>query len=283
MQAAQLDPALDASVQSLRSALNTAALTDEPAYQFVVSGRALGAAGNWDLAAEAFRNALALRADYGEAWAWLSEAKQQQGLDGAAEIKRAVALDQDSAMLESLYGLYLQRQGQPRQALTAFQKAADLEPENPGWQMALGGAYEQAGDLIAALEHLQSAVGLAPNSASAWQALAGFSLRNSVDLSGVGLPAARRMVELSNGDWQSDDIAGQILLEMSDVVGAEALLKRALELDPTQAAPSLHLGVLYLQTGNRAAAFSYLTLAKTFDPDGPNGWQAKRLLEQFFP
>ena len=283
MRAAQIDPSLDGSVQSLRSALNSAFLSDDRAYQFVVSGRALGASGNWDLAAEAFRNAIAVRADYGEAWAWLGEAKQQQGQDGSIEIERALAFNPNSAMLQSLYGLYLQRQKQPERALAAFQKAATLEPENPGWQMALGGAYEQAGDLVAALEHYQRAVELSPNEATGWRALAEFSLRNSVDLTGIGLPAARRLVELANSDWQSVDIAGQILLENGDMIGAEALLKKALELDPTQAAPSLHLGLLYLQTGNRAAAYSYLNQAKIFDPDGPYGWQAKRLLEQYFP
>ena len=283
MQAAQLDPSLDASVQSLRSALNTAFLSDDRAYQFVVSGRALGASGNWDLATEAFRNAIVVRADYAEAWAWLGEAKQRQGQDGSIEIERALALNPDSAMLQSLYGLYLQRQKQPKQALAAFQKAATLEPEDPGWQMALGGAYEQTGDLVAALEHYQRAVELSPNEAAAWRALAGFSLRNNVDITGVGLPAARKLVELANNDWQSDDIAGQILLENGDTVGAEVLLKKAVELDPTQAAPSLHLGLLYLQTNNRAAAYSYLNQAKTFDPDGSYGWQAKHLLEQYFP
>jgi Flp pilus assembly protein TadD len=149
--------------------------------------------------------------------------------------------------------------------------------------MALGGAYEQNGNLIAALEHYQRAVELAPDEATAWRALAEFSLRNSVDLAGTGLPAARRLVELVNNDWQADDIAGQILMENADIIGAEALLKKAVELDPTQAAPALHLGLLYLQTGNRVSAYSYLNQAKVFDPDGPYGWQAKRLLEQYFP
>ena len=283
MQAAQLDPKLDASVQDLRRALNAALLSDDRSYQFVISGRALGASGNWDLAAEAFRNAIALRADYAEAWAWLGEAKQQQGQDGSTEIERALAINPDSAMLQSLYGLYLQRQKQPEKALTAFQKAAALQPEEPGWQMALGGAYEQNGNLIAALEHYQRAVELAPDEAAAWRALAEFSLRNSVDLAGTGLPAARRLVELANNDWQADDIAGQILMENADIIGAEALLKKAVELDPTQAAPALHLGLLYLQTGNLVSAYSYLNQAKVFDPDGPYGWQAKRLLEQYFP
>jgi tetratricopeptide (TPR) repeat protein len=283
VKSAQLDPLLDASVQSLRSALNTAFLSDDRAYQFLVSGRALGALSDWDLAAEAFRNAIAARPDYAEAWVWLGEAKQQQGQDGKIEIERALALDPDSAMVQSLHGLYLQRQKQPVKALAAFQIAALLEPEDPGWQMALGRAYEQTDDLVAALEHYQQAVDLAPEQASVWRALAEFSLRDNVDLIGVGLPAARRLVELANDDWQSLDIAGQIILETGDPVGAEALLKKALELGPAQAAPALHLGLLYLQTGDRPAAFSRLNQAMLFDPDGPYGWQAKRLLEQFFP
>jgi Flp pilus assembly protein TadD len=283
MKAAKLDPALDASVESLRSALNTATLSDDRAYQLLVSGRALGAIGNWDLAAEAFHNAIAVRADYAEAWAWLGEAKQQQGQDGSGEIERAIAFNPNSAMVESLYGLYLERQKQPKQALAAIQKAAALEPANPGWQMALGEAYEQTGDLVTALEYYQRATELSPNEPTFWRALAEFSLRNNLDLAGTGLPAARRLIELANADWQSDDIAGQILLETNDLVGAEALLKKAVELDPTQAAPFLHLGLLYMQTGDRIAALSYLNQAKAMDPNGPIGWQANRLLEQYFP
>ena len=283
MQAVRLDPALDTSVESLRSALNTALLSDDRAYQFVVSGRALGAAGNWDLAEQAFRNAIAVQADYAEAWAWLGEAKQQLGQDGLVEIGRAIAFDPNSAMVESLYSLYLQRQKQPKQALAAMQKAAALEPENPGWQMALGEAFEQTGDLVSALAYYQNATVLSPNEAAFWRALAEFSLRNNLDLAGIGLPAARRLVELSNSDWRSDDIAGQILLETDNLVGAEMLLKKAIELDPTQAAPYLHLGLLYMQSGDRTAAFAYLKQAKAFDQDSPIGWQASRLLEKYFP
>jgi tetratricopeptide (TPR) repeat protein len=283
MQAAELNPDLDAQVQSLRTALNTAFLSDDHAYQFLISGRALGALDEWDLAAQAFRNAIAAYPDYAEAWAWLGEAKQQQGQDGRIEIERALVLNPDSAMLQSLYGIYLQRQKQPEKAIAAFQKAAELEPESSGWQMALGGAYEQTGDLVAALDHYQRAVELASDEETSWRALAVFSLRNGVDLTGTGLPAARRLMELANEDWQSYDIAGQILLETGDPVGAEILLKKAIELAPTQAAPSLHLGLLYLQSGDRTAAYFYLDQAKVFDSDGPYGWQAKHLLEQYFP
>jgi len=91
------------------------------------------------------------------------------------------------------------------------------------------------------------------------------------------------LVELASNDWQSEDIAGQILLETDDLVGAEVLLRKAIALDPTQAAPFLHLGLLYMQTGDRMAALSNLNQAKALDPDGPIGWQVNRLLEQYFP
>ena len=149
--------------------------------------------------------------------------------------------------------------------------------------MALGEGYEETGDLIKALEYYQNATDLSPNDATFWRALAEFSLRNNLDLAGTGLPAASRLVELAGNDWQSDDIAGQILLETDDLVGAEALLKKAIELDSSQAAPFLHLGLLYMQTGDRAAALASLNQAKASDPNGSIGWQANRLLEQYFP
>ncbi|MCX6033521.1 MAG: hypothetical protein NTV38_00880, partial [Chloroflexi bacterium] len=73
MQAAQLYPDLDPTVQGLRTTLNTALLSDDRATHFLVAGRALGALREWDLAAEDFRNAIAMRSNYAEAWVWLGE------------------------------------------------------------------------------------------------------------------------------------------------------------------------------------------------------------------
>jgi tetratricopeptide (TPR) repeat protein len=283
MQAVNLSPDLDIPVQSLRSALNTAFLSDDRAYQFLVSGRALGALGEWDLAVEAFRNAIAKRFNYAEAWAWLGEAKQQQGQDGGLEIEQALTFGPQSAMVQGLYGMYLQHQGQPEAALAAFQKAADLEPEDPGWQMALGSASEQTGDLVAAYEYYFRAVELAPADASTWRALVAFSVTNDVAVEGTGLPAANKLVGLAPEDWQSYDLAGQAEFLLEDYTAAEIYLKRAVQMSPIQAAPALHLGLVYMQTGDRNSAYSYLNLARTFDPNGPYGWQAGRLLEQYFP
>ncbi len=145
---------MEPQVQSLRTALNTAFLSDDRGYQFLVSGQALGALGEWDLAVEAFRNATLARSDYAEAWAWLGEAEQQQGQDGSFEIEQAVNLSPKSAMVQGLYGMFLQRQGKPPEASgSPSKKLPKLEPDEPGWQMAMGSASEQTGDLVAAYEY----------------------------------------------------------------------------------------------------------------------------------
>ena len=283
MQAIKLDPDLDITVQTLRTALNSAFLSDDRAYQFLLSGRALGALGEWDLAVEAFRNAIAGRFNYAEAWAWLGEAEQQQGQDGNFEIEQALTFGPESAMVQGLNGLYLQRQGEPDAALAAFQKAADMEPDNPGWQMALGSASEQTGNLVAAQGYYILAVEMAPADVSSWRALAAFSVTNDVDVGGTGLPAARKLIDLAPNDWQSYDLAGQAEFLLEDYPAAEAYLKKAVQMSPTQAASALHLGLVYMQAGDRSPAYAYLNLARTFDPNGPFGWQAGRLLEQYFP
>ncbi len=227
MQAARLDPSLDASVESLRSALNTASFRMTAPTSFWSPGGRWGhwGIGTWLPKPSAMPSPCGLITRRpGPGWARQNNSKVRMV---QVEIEQALAFNPDSAMVQSLYGLYLQRQKQPEQALAAFQKAAALEPENPGWQMALGEAYEQTGDLVAALEYYQLAVELSPNEATFWRALAEFSLRNNVDLTGTGLPAARRLVELANNDWQSDDIAGQILLETGDMVGRRGTVEES--------------------------------------------------------
>jgi tetratricopeptide (TPR) repeat protein len=283
MQAIQLDPNLEKPVQGLQTALNTALLSDNHPYQFLVSGQALAALGQWDLAAEAFQNALQENPGYAEAWAWLGQAKQNLDQDGNYEFTKALILDPESAIIQGLYGIYLQHQGKLNAALVAYQNAADLEPDNPSWQMALGSAFEQTGDLIKAYSHYSHAVELAPENPSSWRALADFSVNNVVDVDVTGLPAARKLIELAPDDWQSYDLAGQAAFILDEYTSAETYLKKAIQLAPIQAAPAFHLGLVYLQTGDLSYAYSFLNLAETFDPKGSYGWQAGRLLEQFFP
>jgi tetratricopeptide (TPR) repeat protein len=283
MQAARLDPGLDATVQGLRASLNAGLLVDDRPYQLLMSGRALAALGEWELAAEAFRRALSARRDYAEAWAWLGEALQHLGADSLTDLQTALLLDPDSPGVNALVGLYWQRQGQAGQALAYFRTTMRLEPGNAAWQAAAGSAAEQSGDLVMALAYYKQAVALDPQGAAYWRSLASFCARYQVEVTETGLPAAQHLLALAPQDWRSQDVMGQVAQAASDPLSAEKYYLGALELAPEQAAPHFHLGVLYLQMGRSQPAYDNLVKSQKLDRDGLYGWQAGRLLERYFP
>jgi tetratricopeptide (TPR) repeat protein len=283
MQAAKLDASLDSPVQVLRTNLNSALLVENRAYQLLMSGRALAALGEWDLACEAFRGALLANHNYAEAWAWRGEARQHLGADGLSDLQMALRLDADSPAVHALFGLYWQRQGKADQALASFQKAIALEPANASWQTAAGSAFEQAGDLVAALAYYKQAAALDPQGVETLRALAAFCARYQVEALDAGLPAARRALELAPEDWHSQDVMGQVSQAVGDPSSAERYYLRAVELAPNEAAPYLHLALLYLQLGRAQSAYDNLLKAQKLDPQGSSGLQAGRLLERYFP
>lgn len=283
MLAARLDPAYAPAVHHLQAALGAALGQEEPAYWLVLSGRGLLALGELDLAQAALERAVLLRPDYAEAWAWLGEARQQAGLDGSYQIMNALRLNPNAVLVQVLAGMYWLRRGDADRALFYYSRAAAAEPENPAWQAALGEAWEARGDLIQALDAHQRAVSLAPDDPLYWRALAAFCLRNATALETAALPAVERLLDLAPDDWQTHDLAGQVMTELGYYNEAELHLRRAIELAPEEAGPPLHLGMLYLYLGNAPQAEAALQQAAALDPEGPSGWRARRLLEQYFP
>lgn len=278
--ASQLDPKLDPAVQTLRTALNLAALDDSTSARLVIIGRGLGLVSEWQLARGAFESAVQADEKNAEAWAWLAEAKQQTDATagGAAELERALALDPNSPAVHGLRGLYFQRSGNFRQALAEFQAAAELEPANPAWLVSIGEAHAGLGDLIRALEAYQAATTLAPEDPGYWRLLAIFCAQNNVNVSDVGLPAAQKAVLFGEANTTSLDLVGWLLSLAARYDEAERMLARALELDPQNASAHLHLGTLYLETNERDLAYDHLIQARDL---GNN--EAGMVLKQYFP
>jgi len=275
--ASQLDPRFDPAVQTLRTALNLASLTDAPSERLVLIGRGLGLVNEWKLARAAFESAVSADEKNAEAWAWLGETNQHTGDEGSDELDRALQLNPNSSTVRGLRGLYFQRVGNYRDALIEFQFAASLEPENPARFVSLGDAYANAGDLIRALEAYQYAASLAPSDAAYWRALAIFCGQNNVNLKDVGIPAAQRAVVIAD-DAVNLDVLGWVLLLDARYEEAERILEGAFEKDPQNASVHLHLGMLYLQTNNRTRAFDHLVRARDL-----GNAEADILLKQYFP
>ena len=283
LEAADADPGVTASVQQVRSALVAGDQEKNQPYQLVLVGRSLGALGEWSLAEEAFNRACQLAPEYAEAWAFLGEARQQTGKDGTEALERAVSLAPDSLLVQALRALSWRREGRMDLALVSLHAIADRESQNGLWQLELGNTLVQMGDLPSALTYFQKAVQLEPQNPVYWRALAAFSVRYGISVSDVGLEAARQAVALSPEDPQSLDVMAQVMMVSGDLVSASRFLERALKLQPDFALASLHLGLILLQQGERDRAFQALSDASRYGSGSNVGIQARRLIAQNFP
>jgi len=283
MLARETNPELDEQVQVLRMGLNQASLQDNDAYQLVLSGRSLASTGAWDLALEAFSHAISADPYFSEAWAWMGEADQQLGKDGLPALKKALELDKNSVMSLALNGLYYRRQDQIDQAWSVYIRAATLDPTNSAWQEVLGELSAQKGNLIDALMYYQRAVDLSPQSPTSWRALAVFCVQYNVNIATIGLQAALQAIKLEPENWRSQDVMGQVYMAKGDLVNASLYFGRSIEIAPNQPESYLHLGYLNLLQDQRYDAYDNLVNAHRLDPDGSVGWQAQRLLDQYFP
>jgi tetratricopeptide (TPR) repeat protein len=280
--AARQDPAVYQSrLVSLRAASAQAGRNDVAGYKPVVMGRWLGNQGAWDLAEEAFREALRQSPGYAEAWAFLGQAKLQQGQDGIAEIERAIRLNPNSVIARALAALYWGQRGDTSKAIDEMQVVVQLEPAQPIWKVELGNLTAVNGDIPAAQVLFQEACRLAPDNATVWAETAHFSLTYAVDLRGFGLPAARKAVTLQPGDPQSLDLMGNVLFQLGDLYGAERILQLGINKNAHYAPYYFHLGQVYLQMKDLPKAAEYLHRAAALDPEGITGQQARRLIEQY--
>jgi len=276
--ASLLDPQFDPAVQTLREALNLASLNDAPSGRLVIIGRGLGLVEEWGFARAAFEEAIKADEKNAEAWAWLGEADQHTGKDGGEELDQALKLNPNSSTIRGLRGLYFQRSLNYRQALTEFQRAALLEPENPAWPVSIGESYSKLGDLIRALEAYQYATTLAPDDANYWRLLATFCAQNNINIKDVGVPAAQRAVILAKDDMTSLDLLGWLYLLDARYDDAERMLARALEVDSQNPSVHLHLALVYLQKNDRLSAYDHLIQARDLGNS-----EAGALLKQYFP
>lgn len=276
--ASQLDPQFDPAAETLRSALNLASLSDSPSAQFVLIGRGLGLVQEWELARAAFESATQADERNAEAWAWLGESKQQAKEDGRAELDRAYQLNPNSSTVRGLRGLYFQRVGNFREALTEFQAASSFDTKNPAWQVSIGETYSKLGDLISALNAYEMATALAPDDAGYWRMLALFCAQNNIHVKDIGVPAAQKAVVLIKNDSASLDLLGWLLLLDARYSESERILMQALGLDSRNASAHLHLGMLYLETNDRASAYTHFVSARDL-----GNTDAQAILNQYFP
>jgi predicted Zn-dependent protease len=167
--------------------------------------------------------------------------------------------------------------------LTYLYAAATIDPENPSVQVELANTLANLGNTSAALTHYQRATQLAPDNPLYWRLLGEFAVQQEIQIRETALPAAREALLLTPDDPANLDLMGQVFFLLSDLYTAERFLWRAIQVDPGYPPARLHLGLVYLALGKTTDAYAQLSLATQLAPDTPTSEQALRLLQRYFP
>jgi tetratricopeptide (TPR) repeat protein len=291
-QAAQLDIRYQAAAADLRRAVLSARFAEDPAYTLLATGRLLAALGEWSLAGRAFQQAVLLRPDYAEAWAYLGEARQHadQGTlflpvadssDGLDELRKALELDPNSLAAHTLLALYYTRRGSFELALETLRKAIALDPGNLSLQAQLASLLAASGDLYQAKETYLQAIQRAPTDPAYARLLVQFCLDYDFEVTQTALPLARRLVGQYPDDPANLDVMAQVLIHQGDLASAERFIMRTLALDSDYATALLHLGQVRLLQGDRSDALGALSQVISLSPGSPEAAQAQRLIDDY--
>lgn len=251
---------------------------DQPAYTLAQVGQTLARQGHWQLAAWAFREALAIDEVYTLARAYLGLCLDQSGGDGLEDLEAAVRSDPQSSLALVFLGMHWRQHGEPERALQALEAAEALEPSNAAIVAELGSTYDALGDVASAREAFLAATDLDPQGGSLWLLLAQFGLAHEIEIETLVLPAARNAFILLPENTAAIDILGYGHFLLGDTRLAERLLLQAVNLGPDRSSSHYHLGLLRHEQGDLAAARTALETAIQLDPGGPYAELAQRTL-----
>jgi DNA-binding winged helix-turn-helix (wHTH) protein/TolB-like protein/Flp pilus assembly protein TadD len=189
---------------------------------------------DWDgLAAEnEFRRALRSNPNYAIAHTWYGENLAAMGRFGEAiaEAKRAEAEDPLSLTISTNIGLISYLAGQNDQAIEAFKKAIEIDPNFPRAHFRLGNAYRQKGLYQQALAEYQKAV----------------------QLSGGGE---------TYGDQYYEASVGEAYAILGNTGEARKVLNRLIRRSKNRYVPAYAIALIYVGLGERDHVFEWLQRA----------------------
>jgi tetratricopeptide (TPR) repeat protein len=257
--------------------------TQDKSTTHLLAGHALAKLGEWDLASAAFEDAIHISPDVAEAWALLGEAKQNLGFDAGHEIEKAQSIAPQSILVRALSARYWRWKGKPELSLAYLYPLARQEPDNCIWQAEIGSTLTSLGNTAAAQHHYQLAARIDPASTLCWQALADFSVENSILVRQIGLQASRQALFLLPGEPEVLNRMATVLMSLQDSNGAERFFQLALLADQYFAPAHLGLGSLYLFTDRKPAAYYHLQEAKNLSLSSSQvNLIAERLINRYY-
>jgi tetratricopeptide (TPR) repeat protein len=238
-------------------------------------GAILASAEKWSLAENAYQYAANWYYPFPEASAYVGLMRAQQGKNGDSWINEAIHFAPDSAVVQSVAGVYWRAVGEYAQSETALITAIIFEPDNPSLYAELGLTYWGMGNRIDAEVWLQTARLLAPDDSDIQVVLDSFYAEDALMVSSP-------MLAFSEGTVGSNDPAvisanGWALYVNGDAVAGLAMVEQALAMEPANPRALFDKARILQETGHSEEARPILEqLAAGDSPFAPI---AARLLE----
>lgn len=174
---------------------------------------------------------------------------------------------------EPLYqtGLAYREQGMLVEAVEAFRRAAELNPNHAGAQLKLAELMvlsRNRGTIERARTELESLSSVSPRDAETNDALAVAELR--LGQTADGAKRLEAVLAQYPSYLPSSVNLAQIRMSAKDLAGAEAVLKSAVAASPQSAAAEISLADFYLSAGQPAKAEAEIQKALSLDPYSPD-------------
>ena len=193
----------------------------------------------------------------------------------AALASFGAALDQDpaSGSAQRGLGLALMRASRPAEALHAFSRAVELEPENALFLLDLGRQQLEMGQVQEALKQLHQAEGLGAPPAVLYELARAY--RRSGDLSRARTYSQRFQQSSQRKQQQREEKRhlnqlleeGQNRLQQGQIREALEKFRKVVELDPLNRPAQAYLVKIYLSSQLEARAWPHLQVLQTHYPD----------------
>lgn len=253
---------------------------EDAAYSLALAAQQLGSQGDWHTARLALEQAVALRPDYAEAWAFLGYTRLLMRDDGYVEMQRALDLDPQSLAAHLFLALYWERQGDFAQSQSYLQSAQGLAPDNLVIVAERARMYARQGNLGGGRDLLLASAEANPRLSQAWRNLAEYCLVHNEQIKETGLAAARAALLINPADPRNLNLMGQLYLRLNDPAGAGRFFERALAADANHPGALLGAGTALLLMGDEAQAAVLLQRLIDRAPDSGEAQQAARLLNR---
>lgn len=245
------------AVRHLRAAIE---LNDDRAAYHGNLGLALTALGRHRQAVAAFRSALALQPDYPDALLNMGSAYAAQDdlVNAETQFRRLLEGRPDSAEAHYNLGVIALRQQKIESAARCFNRALELRPDYADAQISLGRMHLAAGEFERAVTFLRSALHLDPNNPDVHRMLAHALCEG--DPAG-SLHHARRAIELDPGNAAHHFALGCVQQSLGQLDAAERAYNKALTLDESDADALNNLGTIFRERDDDRRAIVFFRAA----------------------